>query len=82
MQGWRNTQEDSHIVEITQLGSDIQLYGVFDGHGGSQVALWVQDNFVKIMQDLPSFKSGDYGRALEETYLKIDELVLTPEINK
>ena len=60
MQGWRNTQEDSHICEYTQLGSDIQLFGVFDGHGGNQVALWVQDHFVKILQDSSYFKSGDY----------------------
>lgn len=34
------------------------------------------------MADLPSFKNGDYKKALEESYLKVDELLLTPEINK
>lgn len=55
---------------------------MFDGHGGNQVAKWVEVNFVKILQDLSSFKSGDYKRALEETYVKIDELLLTQEVNK
>ena len=33
MQGWRKTMEDSHIC-VTDLGDDIALFGVFDGHGG------------------------------------------------
>jgi predicted component of type VI protein secretion system len=31
---------------------------------------------------LPSFKNGDYKKALEESYIKVDELLLTPEVNK
>ena len=33
MQGWRNTMEDSHIVEL-DLGDGNAFFGVYDGHGG------------------------------------------------
>ena len=35
MQGWRRTQEDSHIAHVgLDAGSGNSLFGVFDGHGG------------------------------------------------
>lgn len=34
MQGWRNTMEDSHICCVN-LDNNIQIFGVFDGHGGN-----------------------------------------------
>jgi serine/threonine protein phosphatase PrpC len=40
MQGWRNQQEDSHIAEV-KLPNGEALFGVFDGHGGKEVALFV-----------------------------------------
>jgi len=33
MQGWRNTMEDAHIVEL-DLGGGVAFFGVYDGHGG------------------------------------------------
>ena len=59
MQGWRNTQEDSHIACL-DLGTGITYFGVFDGHGGNQVAEWVRDRLVGIIRGLKSFKDGDY----------------------
>ena len=34
MQGWRRTQEDSHIAHIGLEPGGNCLFGVFDGHGG------------------------------------------------
>ncbi len=34
MQGWRNTMEDSHIAHLDIEDHKVQLFGVFDGHGG------------------------------------------------
>ena len=33
MQGWRKGMEDAHFA-IANLGNDVALFGVFDGHGG------------------------------------------------
>ena len=40
MQGWRRSMEDSHIAKV-DLGDGNAFFGVFDGHGGSEVALYV-----------------------------------------
>ncbi|KIY96122.1 Protein phosphatase 1G [Monoraphidium neglectum] len=42
MQGWRRTMEDAHIAQ-TGLDQDTgAIFGVFDGHGGAEVALFCQ----------------------------------------
>lgn len=55
---------------------------MFDGHGGNQVAEWVRDNFVKEMVKLRSYKDGDYKTALRETFIRMDELLMTPMVKK
>ena len=40
MQGWRNQQEDAHIADL-KLPNGEAIFGVFDGHGGKEVALYV-----------------------------------------
>jgi protein phosphatase 1G len=37
MQGWRVTNEDTHLANV-DLPGGFSLFGVFDGHGGSEVA--------------------------------------------
>ena len=56
--------EDSHIAH-TDLGNGLSLFGVFDGHGGQEVALWVKENFRQELVKLQSFKSKRYREALE-----------------
>ena len=49
MQGWRSGMEDTHICEEVQIGNDIaMLFGVFDGHGGEEVAQYAKKNFKKV----------------------------------
>jgi hypothetical protein len=40
MQGWRAHQEDSHnnILDFGDPDNSCSLFGVYDGHGGSEVA--------------------------------------------
>jgi len=45
---------------------------------GQEVALWVKDNFKKELIKLQSYKSKCYKEALEECFLKLDELMETP----
>ena len=40
MQGWRKSQEDSHIAEFLPDGNAV--FGVFDGHGGKEVSIFVK----------------------------------------
>ena len=47
MQGWRRSMEDAHIAHVNFDNTGMSLFGVFDGHGGQEVALFVKDNFKK-----------------------------------
>ena len=44
MQGWRVSMEDAHCVH---LEGKFACVGVFDGHGGKEVALYVGEYIVK-----------------------------------
>ncbi|KAL4465972.1 hypothetical protein ABPG74_004209 [Tetrahymena malaccensis] len=81
MQGWRNTMEDSHIAEISIDGDDDAcVFGVFDGHGGSEVAQFVKKYFVQELSKNPNFKSKqNLGDALKETFISIDKRMITKE---
>lgn len=52
MQGWRMKMEDSHIIHCED---DLIVFGVFDGHGGREVAKYCSENFVTVLKSLPSF---------------------------
>jgi len=80
MQGWRKTMEDAFIAEgdICPAGSQDNLtscFGVFDGHGGSEVALFCQRHFVKELTKSEEWISGDIGKALVRTFHKLDEKI-------
>lgn len=70
--------EDAHIMDL-DIGphKDTQLFGVFDGHGGSEVAQFVGKHFTEEFIKNKSFLEGDIKTALEETYLKMDEIMLS-----
>lgn len=60
-------------------GNGTALYGVFDGHGGAEVARYVARHIADLLVQAPAFKEGDLGAALRQTYLKLDEVLVTPE---
>ena len=74
------------------MDSNSHFFGVFDGHGGKridrllkfkiigrEVALYVKDKYIEELKKLPSFKNKDYATALKESFIKIDELLKTPQ---
>ena len=54
MQGWRKSQEDAHIDHL-DIGEDINLFGVFDGHGGKEVSIFVEKEFKNMFVKLKEF---------------------------
>jgi serine/threonine protein phosphatase PrpC len=52
--------EDSHIAVTNIGGEGVSLFGVFDGHGGNEVADFARDNFADELKKNASFKKGDY----------------------
>ena len=80
MQGWRKRMEDAHFATL-DLGpnKDTNLFGVFDGHGGSEVSTYVSNHFTEEFLKMPSYQNNDIKSALESTYLKMDEMMLLEE---
>ena len=79
MQGWRKRQEDAHVAVISlEDKKHIDVFGVFDGHGGKEVSQFVSNHFAK---ELASNKNldTDMSKALKETFIKMDELMMTKE---
>jgi serine/threonine protein phosphatase PrpC len=74
MQGWRKEMEDSHICHL-DIVPGVHCFGVFDGHGGKEVALYVEKHFLGVLKSTPSFNK-DWGQALKETFFKLDEKML------
>jgi serine/threonine protein phosphatase PrpC len=74
MQGWRNQQEDAHIADL-KLPNGEAIFGVFDGHGGKEVALYVQKKFVDTFKKLAEYKSGNYEEALKKCFIQMDEMM-------
>jgi len=71
MQGWRKSMEDAHtaVTDIPlpqqveenndaaiSLLSDAKVFGVFDGHGGPEVARFCQLYLVSVLQQQPTWK--------------------------
>jgi serine/threonine protein phosphatase PrpC len=52
------------------------IFGVFDGHGGKEVALYVEKKFVETFKKLPEYKSGQYEDALRKCFILLDEQMM------
>ncbi len=76
MQGWRKRMEDAHITEINKgENNQYDIFGVFDGHGGKEVSQFVKNHFTNELISNANFKLGNIKQALQETFLKMDDLM-------
>lgn len=51
--------EDTHIAQL-QIPGGNHIFGVFDGHGGREVAMFVQNHFVEQLVTSGAYKRQDY----------------------
>jgi protein phosphatase 1G len=79
MQGWRKRQEDAHIAAVSKgEKKNIDVFGVFDGHGGKEISQFVSNHFTEELVKNKNLES-DLSQALKETFIKMDEIMTTPE---
>ena len=71
--------EDAHIAYCNMNNTGVSIFGVFDGHGGKEVALFVKNHFKDELVQLQSYRNKWYRQAREECFFKMDELMLTEE---
>lgn len=76
MQGWRRTMEDAHIAE-TNLAHDMDcsIFGVFDGHGGAEVAKFCQKYMASEIKKLGRFNEGAIEDSLIEVFHRMDDML-------
>jgi protein phosphatase 1G len=76
MQGWRRTMEDAHIAE-TNLAHDLDcsIFGVFDGHGGAEVAKFCQKYMASEIKKLGRFNEGAIEDSLVEVFHRMDDML-------
>ncbi|XP_015073491.1 probable protein phosphatase 2C 27 isoform X1 [Solanum pennellii] len=60
-----------HVNEIAGSTSPAAFYGVFDGHGGTDAALFVRNNILKFIMEDPCFPMC-LEKALKNAFLKAD----------
>ena len=74
MQGWRINMEDAHIIKEVELaeGERGLLVGVFDGHGGEEVAKYAEDNFEKIFLAEMAKNADSFKETLTNTFMIMD----------
>lgn len=76
MQGWRRTMEDAHLA-VTGLEKDpsVSIFGVFDGHGGSEVALFCQKYLAEEFQRLSDPDESSIEDSLVQVFHRVDDML-------
>ena len=75
MQGWRRTMEDAHLADVSASAPE-GVFGVFDGHGGSEVAKFCQKYLASRVRAHDGFTTKkDVPRALADCFHEIDSML-------
>jgi len=68
--------EDSHISDLSLSSNEkLNIFGVFDGHGGKEVAVYIKKHFTEEFLKQKNFKLGNYKQTLIDNFLKMDEVM-------
>ncbi|KAE8781455.1 putative protein phosphatase 2C 52 [Hordeum vulgare] len=79
--GKRASMEDFFDIKSSKIDDkQINLFGIFDGHGGSRAAEYLKEHLFENLMKHPQFMS-DTKLAISETYKKTDSDFLESEIN-
>ena len=84
MQGWRKGMEDEHIAELSLHGDDrAAVFGVFDGHGGREVATFCKRYMAAALKSDPRFGDtsgpGPTAQALVSAFHLMDDMMREPQ---
>ncbi|KAK0177557.1 hypothetical protein PV328_001598 [Microctonus aethiopoides] len=81
MQGWRDTQEDAYTSCI-DYDDNTYFFGVYDGHGGHEIATYAAEELPKFIKQTDAYKRGDIKQALIDGYLEFDAHLVKPKTIK
>ena len=74
MQGFKKSMEVFTLknTNLLEQNKNIFLFGLFDGHNGSEIAKYLSLHFSQFLTENKNFINGDYKKALKETFINID----------
>jgi serine/threonine protein phosphatase PrpC len=81
MQGWRKSMEDAHITN-PNLMPNFHLFGIMDGHGGSEVAQFVQNNLPEIIKKSKHIKAKQWKELMNSAFAELDQSLLSEKSQK
>lgn len=71
--------EDAHLC-APQFDEGVGLFAVFDGHGGLECAKFCERFFEMKLKEQKEYQNrSDVGRALVNTFLGLDRMIMTPK---
>lgn len=74
MQGWRASMEDAHAA-YPDLDTSTAFFGVYDGHGGSEVAKFCAKHLHQQFLEHKAYSTGDLGTSIQQSFLRMDEIM-------
>ena len=78
LQGQRQYMEDTYIVDENFVNG-YSLYAIFDGHGGSQVAMKCREHLKTVLSENLLKYSNDIASSLIHTFNELDDLLSIEE---
>ena len=74
MQAYKQSMEVFILKNLNLLeqNKNISLFGLFDGHNGTEIAKYLSLHFSQFLTENKNFLIGDYKKALKETFINID----------
>lgn len=85
VQGWKTQMEDYYFYSIDIIpntNKKIDIFGIFDGHNGPEIAKYVSSNFLNVLLNNNSFKEEKYIESLKETFIEIDNSLNTDKVKQ
>lgn len=73
--------QDAHICSL-DFDKSTSLFAVFDGHGGSEVALYCSKKLPEFLKSTDAYKKSEYQKALKDAFLGFDATLIDEEIVK
>jgi len=73
-QGWRNTQEDVHLL-LPNFEPHCSLFAVFDGHNGIEVAEYAAKHLPSHILANAKYRAGQVVDGLQGAFLSLDDSI-------
>ena len=80
VQGWKKTMED-YSIEFLESNEKkfMNIFGIFDGHGGREVPKYLQAHFLEFLNKNKNFLTDKYKEGITETFFELDQKFTTKE---